>query len=94
MHRLGTLSGLGTLRGEEGEFGKVSYTIVVWRKPGGIRGADGTMSCEGNAVARAIFSNKMLYLDLEDGNSVNVLMTQSNGKNGDFAVSGPVPGFQ
>lgn len=89
MRRATTLTGTSKLRTARADLGAVTYRLDAWEEANGMKQANGSLTGPDAIVMKASFSNERLFLDLQTGGHVSIVMTGL----GAFQVSGPVPGF-
>jgi hypothetical protein len=93
VQRIATLSGVGKLRTLSADFGVVAYKLDVWQQASGQKQANGSLAADDLAIIRAFASNDPLLLDLQTGGHVTVIITSASIDEGEFKVSGPIPGI-
>jgi len=93
MVHLGTIEGYGQIIAGGDELGEVGYSISGFR-PRQIKEFRGYLTGPNN-VLMAVMKARGVILCLEDGQTVDIIVTRYSvlSDRAEFVVSGPVPGF-
>lgn len=90
--RLASLSGKGRLLGrEEHQFGAVDYSLEVFATTH-LKAGTGSLAAVPPTIVDA-FHAPQIFLELETGERVEIVITGASALRADFKTSGPVPGY-
>jgi hypothetical protein len=90
--KLGSLSGRGRLLGREDyEFGPVEYRLDAF-KTTHLKSGIGQLVAEPTQLLDALKAPKT-FLELADGDCIEVVLTSTIARTAHFKTTGPVPGF-